>query len=234
LIFDKREGNTVKYFESNIKLIRRELEYFGFWTWANIVTTFRLGLMIPAIIFLLLGSFQTLTFLLLFAACALDGVDGWTARRFNCKTIIGGLFDKVTDKVIIKSLTAILLLLLIGYLAPKYSKTVIQLSSDWLIYLLITELGLLILGVLSLWFPIIPNKAGRVGKLKMIVECTFLFLCYFTYLRPFGFGFDDLSQVAKIGNFLLRTSFWLAIGSGLDYGLRGWENYRFAEKLSER
>ena len=125
-------------------------------------------------------------------------------------------------------------LLLTGYLAPKFSKTVIRLSTDWLIYLLIAEAGLLILGGLSLWFPVIPSKAGRVGKLKMNVECAFCFLCFFTYLRPFGFGFDDLNQVAKIGDFLLKASFWLAIGSGLDYVLRGLKNYRFAEKLSER
>lgn len=224
----------MRYFESNIQLIRKELEYFGFWTRANKITAFRLGLFFPAIAFLLTGILPTLIFSLLVIACALDGADGWVARRYNCKTILGGLFDKFTDKIIIGLLTGIMFLLLTGYLMPRFSKTVIQLSPDWLIYLLIAEGGLLILGGLSLWFPIIPNKAGRVGKLKMIVECVFHFLCFFTYLRPFGFGFDDLSQVARIGDFLLKASFWLAIGSGLDYGLRGLKNYRFAEKLSRR
>jgi len=234
LTFNNKGGRVVKYLASNIELIRKELEYFGFWTRANKITAFRLGLVFPAIAFLLFGILPTLTFSLLTIACALDGADGWAARRYNCKTILGGLFDKLTDKIVIGSLTGIMFLLLTGYLAPKFSKTVIQLSPEWLMYLLIAEGGLLILGFLSLWFPIIPNKAGRVGKIKMNVECAFHFLCFFVYLRPFGFGFDDLNQVAKIGDILLKASFWLAVGSGADYGLRGLKNYYFAEKVSGR
>lgn len=223
----------MKYFSSNLELIRKELEYFGFWTWANKITAFRLGIAIPAIAFLLLGIQPTITFLLLTTACALDGADGWVARKFNCKTILGGLFDKLTDKIIIGALTTIMLLLLMGYLTPKFGKTVLQISTNWLVYLLIAEAGLFFLGGLSLWFPIIPSGSGWIGKIKMVMECIFHFFCFFTYLRPLGFGFDDLNRVAEVGNFLLKFSFWLAIGSILQYSIRGLKKYYLAEKRRE-
>jgi len=228
--FNNKGETEMKYFSSNLELIREELKIFGFWTWANIITAFRLGMTILATAFILVGIQPTIAFLLLTAACALDGADGWVARKYNCQTILGGLFDKLTDKVIIGALTTIILLLLTGYLTPKFGRTIVQVSTEWLIYLLLAETVLFLLGGLSLWFPIIPSKAGSMGKTKMIVECVFHFFCYFTYLRPFGFGFDNLDQVAKVGNLLLEISFWLAIGSTLQYSIRSLKNYRFAEK----
>jgi phosphatidylglycerophosphate synthase len=224
----------MKYFSSNLELIRKELEYFGFWTWANIITTGRLVMAIFALYFLLAGILPTLTFLFLLASSALDAGDGWVARRYNCKTIIGGLYDKITDKILIGATLGIMLLLLIGFLAPEFNAVFPQVSIGWITYLILAEIALFSLGLLSLWFPLIPTGAGSVGKWKMICECIFILFCYFAYLRPFGIGFDDLNRAAQLGNYLLKISFWLAIGSGLQYGIRGLKNYRFAEKVSGR
>jgi cardiolipin synthase len=37
-------------------------------------------------------------------ACFSDWLDGWVARRFNQKSVLGGMLDPVADKVVIGSL----------------------------------------------------------------------------------------------------------------------------------
>jgi len=221
----------MKYFAGNVALIRQQLEYFGFWTWANTITTCRIILISISAAFILSGLQPTLAFLLLLTATLTDKLDGEIARRYNHKTIIGDLFDKLADKYLVVVKLLIATLIIIGTLEPKFGPGMPNVSLEWLIYLLLAELFLFVIGLASLAFPILPTSAGYVGKIKMTCECVFILFCYFSYLRPFGFGFDDMAIATQRANFLLKLSFWLAIGSALQYAIRGLKNYRFMEGL---
>ena len=77
--------------------------------YANWTTFLRLILLVTTLCLEADLSNETL-FLLLGFVIALDGVDGWLARRFNQVSAWGGLFDKEVDSFLVASIATLLYL----------------------------------------------------------------------------------------------------------------------------
>ncbi|MDE3008719.1 MAG: CDP-alcohol phosphatidyltransferase family protein [Acidobacteriota bacterium] len=75
----------------------------GLWTWANLVTVIRLGL-IPVFFWLLFGTgHRALAAWLLGVLGATDWIDGFLARRLRQVSNVGKILDPVADRVLVIS-----------------------------------------------------------------------------------------------------------------------------------
>ncbi len=73
----------------------------GWWTWANLVTLIRLGL-VPVFVWLLFGTgHRALAAWLLGALGATDWVDGWLARRLHQVSTVGKVIDPTADRILV-------------------------------------------------------------------------------------------------------------------------------------
>ena len=118
---------------------------------ANIITVIRL-LITPIIIWLIFSNYFTLGLLFFVLSGFSDALDGFVAKKFNQKTILGSYLDPVADKTLIVSS-----ILVLGYVGAIPS---------WLIILIVSR-DLAILGaVIISWTvesslkiePIISSK----------------------------------------------------------------------------
>ena len=118
---------------------------------ANIITVIRL-LITPIIIWLIFSNYFTLGLLFFVLSGLSDALDGFVAKKFNQKTILGSYLDPVADKTLIVSS-----ILVLGYVGAIPS---------WLIILIVSR-DLAILGaVIISWTvesslkiePIISSK----------------------------------------------------------------------------
>lgn len=105
-----------------------------FFTIANFITAFRLGLFAWFIV--LVGEERLpLAALIFFLVWALDAVDGFLARRLNQASEVGSLFDKVSDRVMLGG--AFFALLAYG------------LTPVWAVFIFTKEIGLLLVWLLQ-------------------------------------------------------------------------------------
>ncbi|MDA8852342.1 CDP-alcohol phosphatidyltransferase family protein [Hyphomicrobiales bacterium] len=118
---------------------------------ANIITVFRL-LLTPIIIWLIFSSYYLLGLIFFVLSGLSDALDGFIAKQFNQKTLLGSYLDPIADKALIVS--SILALGYVGAIPP------------WLIILIVSR-DLAILGaVIISWLiesslkiePIISSK----------------------------------------------------------------------------
>ena len=118
---------------------------------ANIITVFRL-LLTPIIIWLIFSSYYMLGLIFFVLSGLSDALDGFIAKQFNQKTLLGSYLDPIADKALIVS--SILALGYVGAIPP------------WLIILIVSR-DLAILGaVIISWLiesslkiePIISSK----------------------------------------------------------------------------
>jgi len=68
----------------------------------NLITLARL-LAVPIVVWALLADEMGLAFWLFVAAGVSDGVDGFIARRFGSRTVVGGFLDPLADKALLVS-----------------------------------------------------------------------------------------------------------------------------------
>lgn len=142
---------------------------------ANRLTSFRLALAFAAI-FLARMGWPLFSYLVFTAAAVLDAVDGRVARKYDCVTDIGKVYDPLVDKVLV-----------VGFLFFG-----IRFPPDlliWRSWLLRCELLLASIGFSSLLYFGGGKKlfgANVFGKAKMISEVIFIEL-YF--IEALGWGF---------------------------------------------
>jgi cardiolipin synthase len=140
----------------------------------NTLTLFRLGLIVPFLIFLhseeYIGSFYT--FIL---AGLTDGLDGFLARRFNWQSFFGSFVDPLADKLLIAS--SFISLALVGVLPW------------WLVALVFLRDFTISMGVLA-WYRFIgrkldfqPTSLSKINtalQLALVTSCLFG-LAYFPF-----------------------------------------------------
>ncbi len=162
----------------------------------NLITLFRLALLLPILILLALSpgerSFQG-AFALFGIAALLDAADGWVARRWNCTSPAGAFLDPLTDKI-----TCILLLV---FLACRYPDWV----SLWLVLPLIAR-EFAVQGFRSL-----APCAGVLLRTDQLSKVKTLFQLISIGAVLAGLGWENLAGIAfpAAQIFLL-----LAVGSG--------------------
>jgi cardiolipin synthase len=73
----------------------------------NLITLGRLVL-VPTIVWLLIGNYYVTTFWLFVAAGISDAIDGFLARQFNAATELGAYLDPLADKALLVSIYVVL------------------------------------------------------------------------------------------------------------------------------
>lgn len=66
----------------------------------NLISILRLAL-VPLIVSLMLGQDYELAFLVFVLAGASDAIDGYIAKRFNMRTVLGAYLDPIADKALL-------------------------------------------------------------------------------------------------------------------------------------
>ena len=105
-------------------------------------------------------------------AAAMDGIDGWVARRFNQKSLIGSILDPLTDKALL--LTGLITLTLVDW------------GQDWrlpmwFLVLVIARDIEIIVGIWILYFinrrvPIKPHWTGKVCTVLQMIAMGWIML----------------------------------------------------------
>lgn len=125
----------------------------------NILTLVRI-LLTPVFVILLLQDQFTLALLIFTIAGISDGLDGFIARYFNQRTVLGAYLDPVADKI-----------LLISAFVCLAAKQVIP---EWLAVIVITRdllivLGIAILTITEKAYEIRPSMVSKVTTTVQIV-----------------------------------------------------------------
>jgi cardiolipin synthase (CMP-forming) len=139
---------------------RREL-YRGL---PNLITLARL-LSVPAMLWLILHAHYGAAFWLFVAAGLSDALDGWIAKRWNCRTPLGAVLDPAGDKALI---VGVYLCLWRGGFLPGLLVFLVLLR-DFLIVL-----GYLVLQTKAVRPEIGPIYISKVNTLVQLVLITFV------------------------------------------------------------
>jgi cardiolipin synthase len=105
----------------------------------NLITLTRL-LLVPLTIWLILGGRYGAAFWVFIAAGVSDALDGFIAKRFDCRTALGALLDPIADKAL---LTSVYVMLGIGGRLPNWLVILVVFRDVMIIggYLLVQSLA---------------------------------------------------------------------------------------------
>ena len=132
----------------------------------NIVTLFRMLLLIPFMYTLLTGDYQ-IAFYIFFFAGLTDGLDGWLARRYNWQTQLGGMLDPLSDKLFVSC----------SYLSLGYLEQI-----PWWLVTLVLGRDIIIMGGVSLYqficgpvdfYSTVLSKTNTVLQGLVVFGCVF-------------------------------------------------------------
>lgn len=175
----------------------------------TVLTLLRL-LSVPVIVWAMLyGHWGRAFWFFLFSAFT-DLLDGYIARTFNQKTLLGACLDPVADKLLILSIYFTLAF----WQSPLFSIPV------WFVILVLLKELILIVGVLFLYFKQskLEIQPTHLGKLTMLMQTLFiiwLFACYFRHWLP------TKTYYAALGTVLC-----LVLSSLYQYATIGWRYWR--------
>lgn len=140
----------------------------------NALTLFRLGLLVPFLLFLCRQEYVSSFYTFLFAGLT-DALDGFLARRFHWQSFLGSFIDPLADKLLIVS--SFIALALIGLLPW------------WLVALVFLRDLTISVGVLAWYYfirrklefnPTLLSKINTTLQLVLIISCLFE-LAYFPF-----------------------------------------------------
>jgi cardiolipin synthase (CMP-forming) len=123
-------------------------------------------------------SWQTAFFLFMIAALT-DMLDGFCARLWNEKTVLGACLDPIADKILILSIFFTLAFVQ----SPLFSIPL------WFVVLILIKELVLIIGVVILFLmkgriDVKPSSLGKITTLVQLLFITWLFACYFCHWLP--------------------------------------------------
>lgn len=133
----------------------------------NIISIFRLFLVLPFIYFFIQAKF-TLSFNIFLLAAFTDALDGWIARKFACQTNFGLIIDPIADKILIVSC-----IILLGYH---------HILPVWLVLLILArDLAITFGAFLSIFLYKKPSplKPSRISKLNTLLQMLLILSCLF-------------------------------------------------------
>ncbi|CAM2753305.1 CDP-alcohol phosphatidyltransferase family protein [Legionella worsleiensis] len=140
----------------------------------NALTLFRLGLIVPFLMYLYHHEYVNAFYAFILAGIT-DGLDGWLARHFNWQSFFGSFVDPMADKLLVAS--SFISLALIGSLPW------------WLVVLVFLRDFTISMGVLAwFWFiqrkmdfePTLLSKFNTTFQLILVTLCLFE-LAYFKF-----------------------------------------------------
>ena len=165
----------------------------------NILTVARI-LMTPLFVILLMKNLFDLALILFSLAAVSDGLDGFIARYFNQRTVMGAYLDPIADKFL---LSAAFITLAILNIIPAWL-TVIVISRDILILA-----GIAIITINDIKVHIKPSIVSKFTTAAQLITVFIVLL---------GFHFTSIAVAEQPA---LWTTAGLTILSGLHYILAG-------------
>jgi cardiolipin synthase len=139
----------------------------------NALTLFRLGLIVPFLIYLYHHEYTNAFYTFILAGFT-DGLDGWLARYFHWQSTFGSFVDPMADKLLVTS--SFISLALIGSLPW------------WLVILVILRDLSISIGVVWYWYlqrkldfgPTLLSKFNTTFQLALVTLCLYE-LAYFKF-----------------------------------------------------
>jgi cardiolipin synthase (CMP-forming) len=139
----------------------------------NLITLARI-LLVPVVVWAIATDRMHTAFLLFAAAAVSDGVDGFLAKRFNMRTVLGAYLDPLADKVMIVSI----------YVTLGISGVI----PVWIVILVVSR-DIMIVGAIILSWLIdrpVKIKPHLISKANTAVQLVFAALV----LASHGYKFD--------------------------------------------
>lgn len=165
----------------------------------NFITMFRI-LMVPLVVIFLMEGKPQYAFLVFIIAGISDGLDGFIARAFKQKTVLGAYLDPIADKLLLN--TSFVALAIFGVLPGWLAVLVV--SRDVII---LGGIGILLLNGRE--FAIRPSIYSKTTTLVQLAT-----ICYFL-------GYDYLGNHLFIQIYLIYLSTFFTLLSGLHYIVAG-------------
>jgi cardiolipin synthase len=139
----------------------------------NLITLGRI-LLVPIVVWAILGNAMLTAFVLFLVAGVSDGVDGFLAKRFDMTTELGAYLDPLADKALIVS---IYLTLGINGDIPR-----------WLVILVVSRDILIVGGIMLSWLMGNPLKIRPLLVSKLNTVAQIAFAC--VVLGSLGLAYD--------------------------------------------
>lgn len=165
----------------------------------NLITLLRL-LSVPVTIWLILDNSFALAFWVFVCAGASDALDGYIAKRFDCRTQFGALLDPVADKAMLASV----------YVALGLAGQL----PNWLVFLVILRDVLIVGGFLLIQTIGAPRQFEPLSVSKLNTLLQILLVAF--VLAHLGFGVDD----GEVTRFLVVATAVSTLWSGVLYLVR--------------
>lgn len=154
----------------------------------NILTIFRLLLIIPTVALLLSGSWY-IALVCFIIACITDLLDGAIARKYNQISEAGVLLDPLADKLMIVSVTV--------------AFAILDILPDWVYILIFIKEGLMIIGGFILYIKKLVFPANNFGKVAAFTYNLSLGLVFLhEFVKPWHMVFVCVSLVLMACAFL--------------------------------
>ncbi len=162
----------------------------------NIISIFRILLILPVLLLIFRSQYQWALFLFLIAGLS-DALDGYLAKHFGWRTRVGALLDPVADKLLIAG----------SYIVLAW----LNLIPFWLATIVVSRDLIIAIGVFIYSFIIEPfeGEATRISKINTFLELLFVLVI----LCSIAFDWPANSVITVIGSAVLVTVFI----SGIDY-----------------
>jgi len=165
----------------------------------NLITLTRL-MSVPLMIWLIVGERFGTAFCVFAGAGLSDALDGFIAKRFDCRTRLGALLDPAADKALLSSV----------YVALVFA----ELLPNWLVILVVFRDVTIIGGFVLLHTMAAPRKFDPlyISKLNTLVQISLV--AYVLGRKAFGFPDGPVTDV------LVAMTAMTTVLSGLSYLVR--------------
>lgn len=162
----------------------------------NAISTLRIALVVPILLFIDNGEFAWALGLFCIAGFS-DGLDGYLAMRFSWQSRLGALLDPIADKLLVAGL----------FIMLAYTQHI----PVWLTVVVISR-DLIIIGGAAAYHYLIQPVEGeptRISKLNTAIQLIFLLFV----LSRAAFEWPDKISITVLGAATLVT----VVISGIDY-----------------
>lgn len=188
----------------------RKLGKWFFNNLANIITTMRLIFSVWVVILAVCGQQLFLMFVLVVLCGLTDVIDGWLARRYQIESQIGGILDRLADKIFICPT----ILILIGRFLPEAKMVAFWrfLTVGLVVVIILLEILLMIGGVLGVVRGL-NISSNQWGRKKMVFQSAAVLLWFLSLLiesclkiRIFCFSIYFINAICVIAVYLAVKS----------------------------
>jgi cardiolipin synthase (CMP-forming) len=165
----------------------------------NVITAFRILLVIPIALSLLHGDLVE-TLGLFFVAAASDAADGFLAKRFGWQTTLGGILDPTADKLLLATVFIVL--------------AVLHWIPAWLMATAVARDVVIVLGAVAyrICFGPVTARPSLVSKLNTLCQALYIL----TVIGREQFAVPAAWIVLVLG----AVTFVTTVISGVDYVMR--------------